>query len=284
MNLIKEIPNKKKILLTVLLLLISLMLLLKPFKADYFSSVDEKSNIYLNETIKKATITYAGLRTMNAVISVIQSISINASFKIPLIASGGGSISIGELFDPINDLIERCSVVILFSLASLGIQKIILQVSPFIGFQILMPISLLLFCLGLWRPVLKGFDFRKTALKILMFAVVIRFCIPLAALFNDKINDLILSEKYEQTRSEITTLESSLNEVKSNLTFSKKIKETLDNLKSSVSNKIGYFVDTIIIFVIQTALIPVFVLFLLGKFPGFIVSNFNLYKEETGKQ
>lgn len=279
MKLIDKKPNKKKIIITVLLLLISLLLFLRPFQTNYFSTVDERSNTYLNETIKKATITYAGLRTMNAVISVIQSISINASFKIPLIASGGGSISIGELFDPINDLIERCSVVILFSLASLGIQKIILQISPFIAFQIFLPVALLLFCTGIWRPVFKGFDFRKTALKLLIFAVAIRFCIPLAALCNDKMNDLILSEKYEQTRSGITDLESSLAEVKSNLTISDKIKETLENLKNSMSNKISYFIDTIIIFIIQTALIPVFVLFLLAKFPGFIVSNLTLYQD-----
>ncbi|MCP3924832.1 MAG: hypothetical protein GY714_19820 [Desulfobacterales bacterium] len=280
MELIDKIPNKKKLFYTTLLILISFLLVFKPVHTNIpFSSIDSKSNEYLNKTITKATITYAGLRTMNAVISVIQSIAINASFKIPFIASGGGSISIGELFDPLNDLIERCSVVVLCSLASLGIQKIIMQISPMIGFQILLPIALILFCVGFWLPYLKGFDFRKNALKILIFAIVIRFCIPVAAFFNERIDTLFLSEKYEQTQSEITELEDTLNNVKTSLTVSRNIKSTLDGLKNTLSNKIQSFIDTIIIFIVQTVLIPVFVLFLLSKVPGIILNNFKFYDE-----
>ena len=53
---------------------------------------------------------------MNGVISVVQSIELSVSL------GAGVGVNFGEVLDPLNDLIERFSTLVLYGLAGLGLQ------------------------------------------------------------------------------------------------------------------------------------------------------------------
>ncbi len=82
------------------------------------TGLDAYAETIVDESLKRATYAYALARSFNAVISVIQESHLQVE---P--GGVGVSIALGEALDPINDLIERFSWVMLASLVSLGIQK-----------------------------------------------------------------------------------------------------------------------------------------------------------------
>ena len=86
---------------------------------SWSSGLDTLAAYINSESIKDGAIIYGLARSINGVISVIQSAEIGGVI---------GSVHPGELLDPINDLIERFSSVMAWSLSSLVLQKVLLTI------------------------------------------------------------------------------------------------------------------------------------------------------------
>src|SRR5660397_82253 len=84
-----------------------------------FATINENANIRLDSSFKQALAVFATAKGLNAVISLVQGTEVGPP---------GVTISIGEILDPINDLVERFSWIMLASLTSLGIQKIMMNI------------------------------------------------------------------------------------------------------------------------------------------------------------
>ena len=66
--------------------------------------LDDYVDDYTTGAIKNAAITYATARGINALVSMMQSSEVEAGIGVV-----SGSVTIGELLDPLNDMIERFS-------------------------------------------------------------------------------------------------------------------------------------------------------------------------------
>jgi hypothetical protein len=108
--------QKLNILLTVVLVLGCLL--------AFPSPLDHKSMNNINDSLDRALKSFALARSLNAVISAAQGTEISVE---PL--GLGVTFTPGQVLDPINDLIERFSWVMLASSTSIGIQKIFLEIS-----------------------------------------------------------------------------------------------------------------------------------------------------------
>ena len=86
---------------------------------SWWGALDGLASVVNGSSIKDAAVIYGVARSINGVISLIQSAEIGAIV---------GSVHPGELLDPINDLIERFSSVMAWSLSSLVLQKILLSI------------------------------------------------------------------------------------------------------------------------------------------------------------
>jgi hypothetical protein len=84
---------------------------------NWLPHLDALAQLYLTDTISSNAIVFGVVRTLNGLISVVQSSEIGI---------GVAGITIGEIFDPVNDLIERFSGLLLFTLTALGVQQVIL--------------------------------------------------------------------------------------------------------------------------------------------------------------
>jgi hypothetical protein len=112
-----------------------------------FGPVDAAARDYLDRTLLKAAATFAIVRSINGVISVIQGSEIMAS---P--AGVGVSLAAGQVLDPVNDLMERFSWIMLLSTASLGMQAVFFDMGIWMGCRILLPAGIAVVLLGWWCP------------------------------------------------------------------------------------------------------------------------------------
>ena len=98
---------------------------------SWWGALDGLASVVNGSSIKDAAVIYGVARSINGVISLIQSAEIGAIV---------GSVHPGELLDPINDLIERFSSVMAWSLSSLVLQKILLSIFSSYSFKVIFTI------------------------------------------------------------------------------------------------------------------------------------------------
>jgi len=120
-----------------LLLLLSVVF----YTASYarLSAIDRVADAYFTESITAATLAYATTRGVNAVVSVVK------GSHLELAPAGVGiSIAAGQILDPIDDMTERLSSMLVVAIASIGIQKLGYDIGAAISFKVIAIVLLLM--------------------------------------------------------------------------------------------------------------------------------------------
>ncbi|MCK4842678.1 MAG: hypothetical protein KAT04_12480 [Methylococcales bacterium] len=212
---------------------------------------------YLNDALATSATAYVAARGINATISVVQDVE----FSIGVMSG-----SPGELLDPLNDLIERFSTVMLVTIASLGIQKIMLKISAWIVIKALIAIVfLLLLILHVYykdKLTVNAENNLSFFYKVLVFSLVLRLSVPFMAMasgfmetafIDAEINANIAElQKVNESTEKLSKLEHQLNQPKqiasnagnkildqSVVGFLKDSAETLLNSASEVVEKLN---------------------------------------------
>ncbi|MBL0717072.1 MAG: hypothetical protein JJV89_03380 [Desulfosarcina sp.] len=200
--------GRKKLILSIVALCILIISYSSGLDWICQKTIDKNGKTYFTETCEKAVYTYGIARIANGLISTVQATQVNAS---P--AGIGLTIGIGEVLDPINDLIERFSLVMLFSLSSLGIQLILMELGSWIGFKILLSLSMIIFGLGIWYPTIGKLNLRTISYKLILISIVVRFCIPIVGVFGNLTDDLFLNDRYEKSTQSLESFNTEINEI-----------------------------------------------------------------------
>ncbi|MCB1706135.1 MAG: hypothetical protein KDI17_14825 [Halioglobus sp.] len=169
----------------------------------WYGILDELSAEDINASISNAGLIYGTARGINALVSLLQ----GTEFNVPFL-----TISIGEVLDPVNDLIERFSDFILLALGSLALQKILLAVVSETMFNILLTIVAV--CSGL--SMIAG-DSRVTGALLRAFLVVafFRFALGLVVLANSWVDARFLHEADQQRSVAMETFKGELHQINS---------------------------------------------------------------------
>ncbi len=191
-----QLTDKRVLFKSVILATLILTILIAPFYRAVFESLpfrsaDDAGIEYVDEAFDRALIAFALARATNAIISVVQDSEIDIA---P--AGVGVTIAIGEALDPVNDMIERFSWVMLVSLVSLGIQKLLIDISPWVSVKFFLLPALAMLLAGLWLERRWAHRCRYYGLRLLFLALLIRFCIPAVALVNNQVYQLFLDPHY----------------------------------------------------------------------------------------
>ena len=288
----RSLKLSKKVIVTLVALTIGILAYTSALdvivKKAGVAQLDDRANAYFDRSIKNAALTFAAARALNAVISVFQDTEIQIT---PV--GVGVTLAIGEILDPLNDMIERFSWVMLISTTSLGIQKVLMAVADWFGFKVLMCFSALFILIGVWVPKISHYSLLSLGFKLLLISFVIRFCLPVTAVATDKIYGLFLEEEYlESTKSlnkakeevkESELLNRNMEDDPDSQGFWDGLKQKYQNVKDAVnltqqfarlkdiaSNIIKYIINLIIVFVLQTIIIPLLILWGLIKLTGHI--------------
>jgi len=247
-------------------------------------SVDESAKKLVDESFKQAIIVFGSAKALNAVISLAQGTELNLPFVV---------VAIGEVLDPINDLVEQFSLVMLASLVSLGIQKIVLGFVTNEVYNYTLLIVILIFNIWLFKRFNKDEKLRDIFFKVVFVLLFLRFAIPSISYINDisynyfvkpKYNIEILNENIVKVKDEVSKVNQNTIKHKQENSFFDKIKEKFDSsyyekkvdeYKNAADKSSEYIIDLIIVFIFQTIFLPIIFLIILY---WFIKSIFSIKK------
>jgi predicted nucleic acid-binding Zn-ribbon protein len=209
---------------------------------SWSGKIDKYSDDYIDSALIKAGSAYAVARGTNAVVSMLETTTVNVSLGV------GGSISIGEVLDPINDLIERFSQVMTVALSSLVMQKILLTIASDSFFSISISFFGVLAIVFLF--VRRWPDFSSLLIKAFLLLAVVRFSLGFAVLANSMVDRLFLSEQIESSTVKLGNFQTTMKnlEVGTELSetefqnFKKEIQENNKKLKNIVDIEVPEFV------------------------------------------
>lgn len=163
------------------LLLLCIVLALVPF--------EDKINAQLSHMLTVTLSVYAVARGLNAVVSMAQGTELSIE---PL--GVGVTLAPGEILDPLNDLIEQVSTVLLIASASIGMQKIVVAMGDVDSFRwIIVVLSLLsLASFFIKRTPNKA---RSILIKVVLIATLIRCVVPIMVLTSNHTQQWLSSDR-----------------------------------------------------------------------------------------
>ena len=217
MKVIRFSPVQHKTFLSLCLLLLAILafspLLSVAIDRSPLAYMDRHAENYIEKTMARSAFVFAVVRGLNGIVSVVQGTEIAVS---P--AGVGLNISIGEILDPINDLAERFSWVMLASTSSLGIQRILLEMGNWLGIQLLLATGLLLSAITYWKRHWGDLDLKRIAIRLIWLALAVRFFIPAIAVISDSVYTRFLADHYSEATQTLTRMRDELKTVDPALT------------------------------------------------------------------
>jgi hypothetical protein len=236
--------------------------------------IDTTGQRYAGEAFTRALVTFAVARTLNGVISVAQGTEV-------AVEPGGVGVnfSVGQVLDPINDLVERFSAVMLVATSSLGLQNILLRMTMWWGTNLALVAAAVLTLAVLWLPKFDTGSTRPVVMQILLITVFVRFAVPILVIGSNLVFDTFLASEQaaatqalEATRTEIEQLNEEaattetpaedqsvierLGTLLDNSLESMNVGDRLNSLRDRVSNTSEHIINLIVIFVLQTIILP----------------------------
>lgn len=143
--------------------------------------------------------TFAVARGLNGLVSVVQGTEVNVS---P--AGVGATFAPGQLLDPVNDMVERFSWVMLMSSVSIGVQEVMLHLGKTTLFKVLFAVMTLLLLLQLWLPKVQLPWRVESSFKVVVVLAVLRFSVPALVMLNEVVYIYVLEPKYEHSFREVS--------------------------------------------------------------------------------
>lgn len=160
--------------------------------------LDSTADSYFKDSITKAGVSYGVCRVINATVSVIQQSSIQLE---P--AGIGLSLAVGQIVDPINDMVERLSNVLVMSIASLGVQELAYEISITIVPQIL-AVLLLFMSFLMWFKNARVLKLQRILMSVLVIASIARFCLPVSSIANEFLQETFFEDKILEANKTLT--------------------------------------------------------------------------------
>lgn len=250
-----------------------------------FSSVDRLAASEYETLFERALITFALARTLNGVISAVQ------GTELALQPAGVGvTLTPGEVLDPINDLVERFSWIMLGATLSLGVQQVMLDIGQWWGVRLALALLALAWLWLRIRRELRGAraedstaSLEAILLRVLVITVFIRFAVPLAMIANEGLYTLFLEDRYLESTQVIESAGAEISEAGTlpepeegeddgffdslGRTFdstldSLDIAERVDTIKARAGEVVEHLIQLSVVFILQTGILPIAFLWL----------------------
>jgi hypothetical protein len=244
-------------------------------------ALDHFGEEYADQALKRALISFAVARTLNGLISVAQ------EAEVAMQPAGVGlNISPGEILDPVNDLIERFSLVMLVAASAIGVQKILLSISAWDLFNYLVIGFWILYGIMLIAKRNKPKGLHPFWSKAVIFLMLVRFATPVMALTSQGLYNAFLQENYQEANTELEgasrTIENNTPEQKplspteqsayegakewlSNAISQLDIKKQIKAYQAAAERASQNVIELITVFIVQTVLFPIFFLWLIYR-------------------
>ena len=276
----KNMKIKPNVIKSVLLFIIAVTLFMVPgLELPY---VDNNTDTYFSESMTRASLAYGVCRVVNASVSVIKESQVQVE---P--AGLGVSLAAGQVLDPLDDMTERASNILITAIVSLGIQKIAYELCVAFAPPVIGAAILILLGFTLVRGD-RGAALRGIVLKTIILLAVARLCLPASSVINAYLHEnyfspqiTIAKDALAMTSPELERLKDMtmpeadgvVETVKSGFSFvSEKtsdlgaaLKSMVNNMGNMISNLMKLSYLYVAIFAVQVILLPLGVFWLLAR-------------------
>lgn len=277
-------------------LLLSFLILLLAVLA-WRGDVDDLGRDYTQAGLTRALLTFGVARGLNGVISVAQ------GTEVAIEPVGIGVVlAPGQILDPINDLVERFSWIMLASATSLGMQKVLLEIMAWPGLTLLLGALLAATLILLWWPRALATVGARVIYRLTLVLLILRFAIPLIAIGNELLYDTFLEPQYSASRAQLERTADVIGDISrevpppadadkstSWLDSAKRayataadamnVERRLESFRQAAAEVSEHVIDLIVVFVLQTILFPLlFLWFMVQAVKAAIRAPFGLQR------
>jgi hypothetical protein len=233
--------------------------------------LDSAATQQVDAGLKRALLSFASARALNAIISVVQ------GTEVAVEPAGVGLVfTPGQVLDPVNDLVEQFSDLMLVASVSFGVQKVLISIGAYRGVSLLLSLAALgwaLFYLRM-RPV------PGWLTRILVVLLMVRFAVPVVAMGSENLFQKFMAADYSASQQAIDTTSDQLvklnpptaaapesqgvlGKIKGWWSQNGDVKLRFDRLKEAAEHATENIIRLIVIFLLQTLVIPLLLLWAL---------------------
>jgi hypothetical protein len=237
----------------------------------WLAPMDLPATQQVDAGLKRALLSFATARALNAAISVAQGTELSVQ---P--AGVGATFAPGQLLDPVNDLVEQFSTLMLAASVAFGVQKVLITIGSY------WPLSLALTLVALaWT----GLCLRKRVApswlsRVLVVLLMLRFAVPMVTLGTDAVWQKFLAPDYQSSQQAIENASrdtaakdtdllagpanpSIVDRLKGWFSYNTDLKARFTDLQQAVERITEQLVRLIAVFVLQTLVVPLLLLWLM---------------------
>lgn len=238
---------------------------------SWLAPLDAPAMQQVDAGLKRALLSFATARVLNAAISVAQG---TEALVTPL--GVGVTLAPGQVLDPVNDLVEQFSNLMLAASVVFGIQKVLIGIGGY------WPISLALSAAALgWCWLYMRRQHAPAWLsRMLVILLMLRFAIPVVTIGTDLLWQKFLAADYQASQQLMdtasgqvdklgpavpATAESSglMEQMKGWLSKTADVKKNFEDLKQAAERATEHIIKLIVIFLLQTLVLPLLLLWAL---------------------
>jgi hypothetical protein len=244
---------------------------------SWLPSIQNLADQQVDAGLKRAVVSFAAAKTLNAVISVAQ------GTEIALQPAGVGlTLTLGQVLDPLNDLVEQFATLMLAASVAFGVQKALLAIGAHWMVSAAVTAAAAAWALLYLREAAPAWLSRT-----LFVLVVIRFAIPVVTIGSDWVFQHFLVANYEQAQQSLEKISTGTGSAVTQVPDQAKdesiwerikgwgdagglldVKRRLAELQTAVDKATDHIIDLMVVFVMQTIIVPLVLLWALVKIAG----------------
>lgn len=258
--------------------------------------VDRQAEQLAEDAFKRALVTFAVARTLNGVISLAQ------GTELAVEPGGVGvNLGVGEILDPVNDLVEQFSGVMLVATSSLGLQNVLLRMTRSWTFTALLAAAGIGALIVLWWPAPLDRGWLLLGTRLLLLTLLLRFVVPALIIGTNLVATQFLEADQQSATAALEATSADIEQLSEDPAlpppaersmlerFGDSVRESLESLdvegrlerlKESTSNASEHIINLIVLFVLQTILMPLaFVWLIMELFKGVVIRTASMRRD-----
>lgn len=237
--------------------------LLAILMATWLLRVDAAALAQVDAGWQRALTTFAAARALNAVISVAQGTELAVQ---P--AGVGVTLAPGQVLDPVNDLIEQFSTLMLMAAAAFGAQRVLIGIGAWWPMSLALTVLALAWAAWRWRG-----PAPRWLTQLLVGLLLLRFLVPTVALGSEAVFRLFLQPDYQAGQQILAQSSTRIGELSAPVTappgdesVADRVKRwwaqgtdiggQLEALKAVANHAVEHVVRLIVVFTLQTLVLP----------------------------
>lgn len=235
-----------------------LALLLLAVCLAWWQPLDKMAAAQAQAGLQRAVASFAAASGLNAVISVVQ----GTEFSLQPFGVGV-NLAPGQVLDPVNDLVEQFSDLMLMASVAFGAQVLLLKMGVHWGMSLLLTLSAAAWAWLYWHNGSVSARFSRMLIALLL----LRFLVPVAGMGSDISYRVFMASEYEATQKGIEQSSRELAALTPRDTVDQmkwwQFGKRIEQFKATLDRTVDYTIRLIVVFLMQTLVLPLALFWLL---------------------